>query len=360
MPNFCQNCGSPLKPGLAYCEICGEPIPVQPPGTQPVYPSQPQVPQTQKNYVQPPPPPSSNYPPLPPRPPSSGGGWRKTLIILGVLLVLSLCFAIAGVVAMIASGVNSWNQIEALIPTNMRSLVETAVPGVSLEPSDLQTLIPDLTLEPSGLLTALPFQESPPPPTPKAGLTSFLVDNSSEWKVVDTDQYHTDTSQPGIWTLGVKKPRLTVAVLPPGQPDKAVTSVTIKFKLITDTPFAMAGVRCILQDKDNYYQVALMDQSFAISKVLNGTLTPLTSPYWRPSHSIGPEGLMGGASIEVNCSPTGLTLSVNGNTEIGLVPNPGSSFGSGRVAVFSGSGDNLVKEFYALATFGNFTIEPSK
>jgi len=232
---------------------------------------------------------------------------------------------------------------------------------MTLEPSTILTMIPDLTtMDPSALLTALPMQSTPVPPSAKSSGNVILLDQSSGWKLTDTNQYRTDISQQGNWAIEAKQAGLTVAVLPPGQPDSNATSFTVKVNLATDSAGQVAGVRCMLQDQNNYYQVALKDKSFAISKVVDGQPTPLTSPAWKPSQFIGSKGLNAGADIEVVCNSFGIGLSINGTAEIPLVADPDSSFSSGKVALFAGPGDKQANGYYAFATFGSFKADGSQ
>ena len=116
----------------------------------------------------------------------------------------------------------------------------------------------------------------------------------------------------------------------------------------------------MLQDQDNYYQVEIKDKSFAISKIKDGKLAPLTSPAWKPSQFIGAKGLSGGADIEVVCNPDGIGLSINGSAETPLVADPDSSFSSGRVAIFAEPGAKQTNGPYAFVTFGGFKVEASQ
>jgi hypothetical protein len=267
--------------------------------------------------------------------------------------------------------------LEAMIPTQMGNLLETAVPGMPLNPSTLLTAIPDLTAlpaNPSALLTALPSDPSalltalpaltavpgiPIPPLNGVGTKSILLDYSSGWKVDKTDQYLTDITQQGDWVIAIVKPGLSVAVLPPNQPGSSASTVTVTMKLSINTPDQGAGVRCMVQDAANYYQVEVKNKSFAISKVVNGKVIPLTSPPSKPSQFMGAKGLVGGADIIVTCTPYGIGITVNGMEETHLVPDPDSSFSSGKVAIFASPITKNVGGIGGYGSFGKVKIESS-
>ena len=384
------------------------PLPV-PPAQQYVPPQQPPPP-PQYNFSPPQvstPPPGQYYPPAPPPGSSSGGCGRTALIVVVILILLSLCCVAAVVGTSMYSGVSIWNQLrqfspenlipqstlEALLPTGMGNLMETVMPQLTLDPSTLLTAGPgglnpstlltavpggldpslmqtasagglnpsDLLtsvpggLDPSTLLSAVPKSTGMPilgTPMPPGNGKSILLDYSTQWSVKENNQYVTDISQQGDWAIGVKQPALSVAALIPQQPDSSAAAVTVTLNLSTRAPNQIAGVRCMLQDENNYYQGALRNKSFAILKVLDGKPVPLTSPEWKPSQFIGSKGLVGGAAVIVTCNPNGIGLTVNGTEETPLVPDPDSSFSSGRVAVFVTGANQSSAGYTGYAVFG--------
>jgi hypothetical protein len=175
--------------------------------------------------------------------------------------------------------------------------------------------------------------------------------------VEDTDQYRTDISQRGDWAIGVKQTEITVAVIPPIQAAAEAEDVLIKMDVATSATDQIAGVRCQVQDDKNYYQVSFKNKQFAIGRVVDGKLTPLTEPYWKDSQFIGSEGMPGGANVTVTCQGSSIGVSVEDMGEIPLVSDPDNRFQRGKIALFAAPAENLTDEFYSFAIFNNLTIE---
>jgi len=173
----------------------------------------------------------------------------------------------------------------------------------------------------------------------------------------DNDQFKIDLSQQQAWLINIKQPGLNVALLPFGQLDQTIFSVIVDLTLTTSAAGQIAGVRCMFAGSNNYYQVALRDQEFAIGLMMNGNFTELTSPYWKTSQFINANGLNGGANIEVACTPYGVGLAINSSPEIPLTAGSDEHYAGGQIALFAESGDSQTNGLYASATFASLKIK---
>jgi len=331
---------------MVYCGNCGKPVALKQPTAQLVYP----------------PPPSFSQPiqnPAPSQKPISGGCRRPVLIALIVVAVLSICGVIAGVIVITLSGASILDQFK----TQTSSMPSGGPPQTAFNteiPTALSnrvaTPLPQPVVKPSASQTAVPPQPMPTASSVTAIQKSILLDETSKMTYPNNDQYRVDFSQQQAWIIELKQPGIDVVILPFGQLDSNSPAISAKLHLTTSAPGQIAGVRCMFQNSNNYYQVAFKDKSFAIGEMINGSFTPLTSPYWKPSQFIGSQGLTGGADIEVDCNPYGVGVSVNGTAEIPLQSGENDNYNGGQVAIFAESGANQVNGFYTFASLANVTI----
>jgi hypothetical protein len=303
---------------------------------------------------------------------SSGGCGRTMLIVIGVIsVVMVCCLAVAG---------GGYFLFRDQFISAVQQIGLTAPSGAPVEVPTLpasQKMAPTPTL-PEAAATQPAAQENPATPTlPEATATllatqarpqatpttaaksekNIQVDYTDGWKLANTSQYLTDITQQGSRVISVKQAGLTVAVLPDTQPAPGVGNYFVKAHISTLAPGQRAGIRCYIQDEKNYYQIELKDNNFAIGKVLDGKLIPLTGPYWQKSQFMKPEGMVGGVEVELFCSNMGLGISIEGTEETPLIADPDASFTSGEVAIFAAPADKPTGEFYSSVIFSSFSVE---
>ena len=255
---------------------------------------------------------------------------------------------------------------KGLIPTDLAIPPDLPIPselpiptGKLAIPTLKFTLPANLFDTPQAKATSTPRPPNPAPSNTPAGSAgkSILLDFTSSMDLGDNPDYRTDISQQGAYLLGVKQAGMDMGVITQKQPSKNAFNVIVSTKITTGAAGQIAGVRCMLQDKANYYEVQLKDKSFSIVKVLDGVTTALIDPAWQTSQFINAKGLTGGAQVDVVCNSFGIGLSIEGMGEIPLVVDPDSSFTSGKVAVSVRAGSQSSGGYTSYATFGSIKIQ---
>lgn len=317
--NACMNCGNLLDPATGACRVCGwAPVAAYPP---PAY--------------------------YPPRPASRGFPWWVLILLLILMCILCCCCSLA------ASAIIASQQFQRIEIPGLPEIPIPPIPEESL-PFDLPEMpeLPELPFPPDVQLPPLdePFE-------PSYSANQLLLDYRDEWTLADLHAYTTDFFQQGAWMIGVKQPGVLVAAMPPPQPEAWQSNYAVSVDISVNSPFDTAGILCQVQDENNYYQVSFRNDQYAVAKVLNGELIPLTDPYWQTSQFIPPGGLMAGASVSVACMGSGIGVSVEGLGEAPMISDPDDSFTSGAVAVFAQGEDQVTGLYYSLAEFKNFMVE---
>jgi cytoskeletal protein RodZ len=356
---FCQFCGSQIQPGFKFCDKCGSPVDAGSAASAATAPAEPAAVVGSSS----PSPAPANFNTSQNKPTGKKPAWIIPLIGIGCLIMLCIAaFVVGGILMYSSNGQAEISTVEAQ--------AEESDPVVSEEPEieDEQPEIPTdtpISLPDSTSTTAATEVEPLPTQTEKpvvmeevpVATKDILLDYSDQWQVEDTDQYRTDISQRGDWAIGVKQADMSVAVISPGQAAAGVENVLITMDVATSAADQIAGVRCQVQDEKNYYQVSFKNKQFAIGRVVDGQLTPLTEPYWKDSQFIGTEGLPGGTNVTVTCQGSSIGVSIEGMGEIPLVSDPDDRFQQGKIALFAAPAEKMTDEFFSFAIFNNLTIE---
>jgi hypothetical protein len=282
--------------------------------------------------------------------------WIIPLIGIGCLIMLCVAaFVVGGILMYSSNGQAEISTVEAQAEESEPVVSEE--PGIEDEqpeiPTDTPVSLPDATSTTTATATEKVLTVSDEP----VATEDILLDYSDQWQVEDTDQYRTDISQRGDWAIGVKQADMSVAVISPGQAAAGVENVLITMDVATSAADQIAGVRCQVQDEKNYYQVSFKNKQFAIGRVVDGQLTPLTEPYWKDSQFIGTEGLPGGTNVTVTCQGSSIGVTIEGMGEIPLVSDPDDRFQQGKIALFAAPAEKMTDEFFSFAIFNNLTIE---
>lgn len=359
---YCQYCGSQIQPGSKFCDKCGSPVDA---GSTASAATAPAAPAAVVGSSSPSPAPvglNARYS----KPADKKPAWIIPLIGIGCLIMLCIAAFVVGGILMYSS-----NELVEVSPVEAQPKISE--PLESEEPveedrsevlADTPESIPDSTsttaateAEPLPTQTEKPVVIEEAPAVTPAVTEDLLLDYSDQWQVEDTDQYRTDISQRGDWAIGVKQTDITVAVIPPGQAAAGAENVLITMDVSTSAADQIAGVRCQVQDEKNYYQISFKNKQFAVGRVVDGELTPLTEPYWKDSQFIGSEGMPGGANVMVTCQGSSIGVSIEGMGEIPLVSDPDDRFQSGQLALFAAPAGEMTDEFFSFAIFNNLTIE---
>jgi hypothetical protein len=387
MSHYCGQCGSLLNDGAKFCEKCGQPISTANAQARPTPPNPDPRPPVRQTPATPPLPPmaAQRYVPLPPVPPPApprippyappparkpaGSCGRSALIAAGAAVGIVVCVGLAGLAIWLLAGPQIRSQMQTSL-VNLPGVERTATalpepptpdtPAATPTSAATKALIQIQTEAPTEPAATL-FNPTQPLPTqtplPPKAAEPILLDYTAQWQLSDTSDYVTDISQQGYWILEARKPLADIAILTPKQPGTNVGSYTISVNVESQIPGETLGLRCQVQDEKNYYQVALKGDSFAIGKVLDGTLIPLTDPVWQRSQFIGPHGVTDATDIAMVCMGSQIGFLVNGTAETPLVADSDNSFTSGGVAVFAMAGKSPVDGFYTNAGFRGFKIE---
>ena len=349
---FCQFCGSQIQPGFKFCDKCGSPVDAGSAVSATTAPAEP----TAVVGSSSPSPAPANFNTSQNKPTGKKPVWIIPLIGIGCLIMLCIAaFVVGGILMYSSNGQAEISTVEAQ--------AEELEPVVSEEPeikdeqpeipTDTPISVPDSTSTTAATATEKRLTVSEEP----VSTEDILLDYSDQWQVEDTDQYRTDISQRGDWAIGVKQADMSVAVISPGQAAAGVENVLITMDVATSATDQIAGVRCQVQDEKNYYQVSFKNKQFAVGRIVDGQLTPLTEPYWKDSQFISSEGMPGGANITVTCQGSSIGVSIEGMGEMPLVSDPDDSFQSGQIALFAAPADQMTDEFFSFAVFNNLTIE---
>ncbi len=354
---YCQYCGALIQPGFKFCDKCGSPVDAgsaASTATAPAAPvavtapsSSPALNDMNTGYSN-----STGKKPT----------WIIPLISVGCLIMLCIAAFVVGGILMYSSNGQAEvspaeDQVEISQPLESEESIDEEQPEVLTDTPETK---PDSTST-----TAASETEPLPTQTEKsvsieeelAAPNAILLNYSDQWQVEDTDQYRTDISQRGDWAIGVKEADMSVAVIPPGQASTGVANVLITMDVATSAVDQIAGVRCQVQDEKNYYQVSFKNKQFAVGRIVDGKLTPLTEPYWKNSQFIGSEGMPGGANVTVTCQGSNIGVSIEGMGEIPLVSDPDDRFQKGKIALFAAPADKMTGEFFSFAIFNNLNIE---
>ncbi len=355
---FCQYCGAQIQPGFKFCEKCGSPVDADSAASAETTPAAPSTVAASS---------SSSVPDGLNTAYSKPAGKKFTWVIpiVGVGCLVMLCIA-----AFIVGGILMYSSNELAEVSPVEDQIEISEPMESeelvLEDEQPEVLTDTSETAPDSISTA-PATEAEPLPTQtqepafiedtSAATEDILLDYSDQWQVEDTDQYRTDISQRGDWAIGVKQDALSAAVIPPGQATGRSGNVLITMDVSTGAADQIAGVRCQVQDERNYYQVSFKNNQFAVGRVVDGVLTPLTEPYWKDSQFMEPDGMTGGANVTVTCQGSSIGVSIEGMGEIPLVSDPDDRFQKGQIALFAAPAEKMTDEFFSFAIFNNLTIE---
>jgi hypothetical protein len=243
--------------------------------------------------------------------------------------------------------------------------VTLAAQGELVEPTAAQ-------IEPTAAQIEAPVLETPTPVVLQAGpagtgnlssqqqFTRWFLDYSLLWELGETDVYITDINQDQSWVIGLKQPQSLVLVIPP-HPQAYYprnVSVTVNVKpgdLVAAGPY---GLACHFQDENNYYLVEIQGDSYGIGKIMQGTFTPLTEPYWQASQFIEWRDGDGFVELGVTCADYAIGVSINGLGETYPVDDPGQSFSGGAVLLMTGSSQQPIDMLMGIFYFKDLVIEP--
>jgi hypothetical protein len=243
-------------------------------------------------------------------------------------------------------------------PATTSSATGTAAPARATPqpaaPSATPTNLPPASLTPTQpSATDLPSVVAPPPANSATEFHDDFSNPNSGWAMTITDGYSLDYNQDLSYTITLNQPNQLLYSPAPVPFTKPVKNILVSVRGRLSTPGSgLFGVMCNLQDNQNYDFIAISGNRFAIGKMVNGTRTELTSPYWQPILSAKADA-DGYLTLQVSCFDHFIVLSVN---DFGQAHVVDEDLSSGDVALFGASTDQKDADGnYVIASFKDFS-----
>jgi hypothetical protein len=344
--NHCEKCHQALAPGAVLCPNCGTPAP----GVYFFEPSQ---------------------PPVSPGPANSGRGARFWLGLAGIIGG-SLCGCLAlvmGILFFASGGIN--------IPAHSQSNQPVAPPQTTQQPSEIPstqmtsptaspaappapeaTDIPTPSDTPADIPTDTPMPSETPSPNPVSSRATQYFDDFSNinggWANIAEDSYSMEYFQGGKYAIALRVPEKMAIALPPYPFTKPIKNMIVSVKATGEGEDGFYGVLCHYQDQNNYYRVSFSGGQYAVDKMVNGQLTQLTSPFWKPILAYQPDA-NGYIAITLACVDGRIQLLVN---DMGQESITDTDLDQGDALLFAASGTKSNSSgMYEQAFFDDFSAE---
>ena len=339
--NHCEKCHQALAPEAVLCPNCGAPAP----GVYFFEPSQ---------------------PPVPSRASNSGRGARFWIGLAGIIggslcgclaLVMGISFFASG--GMSTPGLSQPNQPAAPLQTTQQPS-ETMTPPTTASPAAPPAL--EATPTPMDMPADIPTDTPMPSETPSSNpvnssATQYFDDFSNingGWMNVFEDNYSMEYFQGGKYAIALRVPQLMAMAFPPYPFTKPIKNIAVSVKAQGEGGNGFYGVLCHYQDQSNYYRASFSGDQYAVDKMVNGQLTPLTSPFWKPILAYQPDA-DGYISITLICADGRIQLLVN---DMGQEIITDTDLDQGDALLFAASGDTTNADgVYEQAFFDDFSAE---
>jgi hypothetical protein len=220
---------------------------------------------------------------------------------------------------------------------------DTAIPEVVVQPSLTPTIAIDIQTT----------QNNPPAGNAREYFDDFSNPNSG-WHAETTTDYRMDYYPNDTFVIDILKPKLFAYLFPPYQFPRPVKNVVIEVKVKpAQADLGSFGVMCNVQDKSNYYYIAISNGNFGIGKMVKGKWTDLTSPFWNKLIVATPDP-DGYYTIGASCIDGFIVMQVNGIGQVHLVD---TDIPDGDVAIFAASFDKAdAGGIYAAAIFKSISV----
>ena len=185
--------------------------------------------------------------------------------------------------------------------------------------------------------------------------TENFEDVESGWERLYEEEFNLDYAPGGIYRIEMKMPNRMVASEPPYPFEGPLTSMHISVRARGEGGNGYFGVMCHFKDDYNYYRAGVsISGEYMISKLVNGSLSYLTDPPWKPILLYAPDE-QGFVSMTLVCEDGLIQLMID---EIGQEILTDTSLDQGVAAIFVSAGDQPDDEgVYMRAYFDDFTLE---
>ncbi len=333
-PKYCQRCGQPVPGNALVCPSCGMPAE----GVTFFAPDQ-------ESSV-------------------AGGRARRGIVYwIGLLAmiggIITSCLSVS-VIALHYLGV-----FGSPVPSN-----PTAAPVASQsEPLaaivSTQTPIPQPTnTAPEALPSATPVQsaqtvpaDQPAPPATASQSGMYMEDFSnvnSGWNRRYEDAYNEDYAPDGNYRIELKLAEDMAVAVPPYPFQHPINNMIVSVNARGEVGNGFIGVLCHLQDGKSFYRAGIANGYYTVNKVIDGQLTHLTDPVWKPMIAYDPDP-DGSVKITLACMDGRIQLMID---DIGQEIITDTDLTEGDAAIFVWAGTQPDDEgVYMRGYFDDFSVE---
>lgn len=333
-PIYCQKCGKPLSNDTLFCGSCGQPVP----GV---------------SFFTPP----EGAATARPKPARGPRFWFGVISLIGGSL--TSCGSLVALAAYLIGGFPGLGGTAAAFeptPTQIIPTLTVAFQTATFEPSSTPMSTASRTVE-----VPATFTPGPPSSTPKpqaAARSGSYADDfenvESGWTRLYEDTYNLDYAPDGNYRIELKMPDRMVASEPPLKLEGPFYNMILSVRAKGEVGNGYYGLLCHYQDETNYYRAGIANGYYTISKLVNGSLTYLVDPPWKPILLYEPDD-DGYVKLTLACEDGRIQLLID---DVGQEIITDTDLNQGNAALFVSAGNQPNSEgVYMRGYFDDFSVE---